>query len=144
MLSFIIFSVTAYGLAVLIADAKIFGVPAASFPESPTREDFTKSAKVGILRVRQYILRVGVFRKLLSCYLCLGVWCGMGSHWLMYLYALVNTKWRDSYFLWGQFDLQNMIISTIIAAVIGGPVCYAIDLGVTHLEKGASDPEEWN
>ncbi len=142
MLELSLFSLAVYGLAFLLADAKIFGCPANGFPSDPTEDDFAAVARKGMIPLRQLLLRIRFLRKLLSCYFCLGVWCGMVVHGLLYTLAHVNPYWRDSYSLWGPLEPLNVIISTLLAALVGGPVCYAVDLVITWLETASSDYEE--
>jgi len=126
-----------YGLAFLVADAKIFGCPVTDYLEKPEDIQYIKTA--GIVQLRQQLFRYIILQKLLSCYFCMGVWCGAAIHLnilAMHHYGVQNLS---SYFLLVQSeDAIAIILSTVNAALLGGPACYTVDLAVKALEKAAN------
>jgi hypothetical protein len=134
----LIFSILVYGLAFLVADAKIFGCPAKSFYDQP--EDVAYIREVSILPLRQIFMRWRwcgrVIKSLLTCYFCLGVWCGalihlalLGLHQLDSSVPLLSSYPLLSCTLWGT------LVSTALAAIAGAVSCYLLDLLVQVLEN---------
>lgn len=132
-LSFFIFIFLSYGLAFLAADATIFGVSTQSFLEDPEDEEYIRTE--GVFPFRRWLLRYNFFCKLFKCYFCMGVWSGAVAHVLLILYAYLNPKWRNSYFLWGPIDVWALVVGLIIAAIIGAVGSYLVDLVVVYLER---------
>jgi hypothetical protein len=138
-LSFLLFVFISYGLAFLAADASIFGVSAKGFLKDPSDEEYIRSA--GVFPFRRWVLQFPLtfvrnfFQKLLKCYFCMGIWSGVGAHLLLSLYSHVNPSWRNSYFLWGPIDLKNLVVGSMVAAVIGAVGNYILDLCIGFLEK---------
>jgi hypothetical protein len=130
----LVFCASTYGLAYLVADAKIFGCPTASYVEDPTDTEYIRS--VGVLPIRQLVLRFGFFRKQFQCYFCLGVPSGATIHGLFLLLAWADktSPLLDSYFMLGRSTL-GIIVSTLLAAILGCAVCGVTDLMVRVLEN---------
>jgi hypothetical protein len=141
MAALLIFFLLTYGLACLVADAKLFGCPAKSFYADPTDVQYIRENSV--LPIRQAVLRLfpGTWfsrwiKLLLTCYLCLGVWCGAAVH-----LALVGLDRLDptvpllsSYPLLSSTALGNLV-GMVLSAVAGGVACYVLDLLVQALEN---------
>ncbi len=123
MSQFIIFSFLTYGLAFLLADAKIFGRPV---------NDQTDES--GIIPLRQHLLKINFVQKLLTCYYCLGVWCGAIVFWIIVL--------AREYFTVSLSGIGDYVAGTVLSAILGGPVCYAIDLMMQALENIVSPPDK--
>lgn len=127
----LIFSLLAYGLAFLVADAKIFGCPATDFYQDS--EDYTYIRSAGILPLRQIVMRwrwcSRVVHALLTCYFCLGVWCGGLIHLsLVGLFQLEpSVPLLSSYPVLSR-TLWGTVICTVMAAILGGGVCYLLEL----------------
>jgi len=132
--SILLFAVATYGLTFLIADATLFGCSAHDYPENPTYDEWEAIKQEGIVKIRQRVLRVRFFQKLLGCYFCTGVWTGIVMHWVLLWYAHVNPSWRNSYLLWGPFELWSGLLGSFVAACAGGTVCYGIDRAIVYLE----------
>ena len=139
----ILFFLSTYGLAYLIADAKIFGCPVQSYLEDPDDYEYIDTA--GIIRIRQVLLRSGLLwgiparwaKELMRCYFCMGVWCGATVHLCFVFLAQENTKIRDSYLLTSR-STAGFWICCGIAACAGSTSCYIIDLIIQKLEKSLS------
>jgi len=133
-----VFVLLVYGLACLVADAKLFGCPAKSFYADPTDEAYIREHSV--LPLRQFVMRwrwCGRWvQLLLTCYLCLGVWCGAAIHLsLVGLFRLdPSVPLLSSYPLLSHTTL-GVVICTALAAVAGGAACYVLDLSVQVLEN---------
>jgi hypothetical protein len=140
----LVFPILVYGLACLVADAKLFGCPAKSFYADPTDVQYIRDHSV--LPIRQIVMRWQRWswlsrwvHLLLTCYLCLGVWCGAAIH-----LSLVGLSQLDplvpllrSYPLLSG-TIPGTVICTILAAVAGGVSCYILDLVVRVLENKAA------
>lgn len=130
-----LFSILVYGFAFLAADAKLFGCPVKDYNDNPTDVDYIRSC--GTLPIRPIFLKLKFFRELLSCYFCMGVWTGSAAHAVLVLLAPYNVHILDSYILLSN-TATGTAISFLIAAVIGGPVCYLADIMVQILENLAT------
>jgi len=134
-----LFTLLVYGISFLAADAKIFGCPIKDYNDNPTDTEYIKSA--GMIPVRQLFLKVSFFRELLSCYFCLGTWAGVLAHGTLVLLAPYNTHILNSYPLLST-SIFGTVASFLVAAVIGGPLCYIMDKLIQVLEKLSDRTED--
>ena len=134
----LVFSLLVYGLAFLVADAKIFGCPAKSFYQDPSDTDYIRGVSVVPLRqiVMQWRWCHRVVELLFKCYFCLGVWCGAAIHLFLVGLSQLDPKvpLLSSYPLLSSTTLGT-VVCTVLAAVVGGGVCYILDLLVQVLEN---------
>jgi hypothetical protein len=74
------------------------------------------------------------FRELLSCYFCLGVWCGVAIH------ILLRSFFGPTYWLWHPHTPLGWSEGVAVAALAGAPLCYVLNLLVKLLEEKTSSP----
>lgn len=157
----LVFSLLVYGLAYLVADAKIFGCPARAFYADPTDVSYIREHCV--LPLRQIVMRWGyplvsqesalaalvsaeapaitpgkrsIFKLFLTCYFCLGVWCGALIHLaLIGLFHLDPSVPLISSYPLLSLTLPGILVGTVLAAVAGAVMCYILDLLVQMLEN---------
>jgi len=127
-----LFALLVYGYAFLAADAKLFGCPTTDYKDQPDDTEYIRHA--GILKIRQLFLKNAFFRELFSCYFCLGVWTGMLAHGTLVVLAPYNPHILNSYILLSN-DIVGSVSSFVVAAVIGGPLCYISEIVIQILEK---------
>jgi len=121
-----------YGYAFLAADAAIFGCSIKDYNKDPIGALVRHPS--GTLTVRHVFFKVAFFRELLSCYFCMGVWAGMAAHGTLVLLAPYNPHILNSYILLSSGP-TGTAISFLVAAVVGGPLCYIVDNSVQLLEQ---------
>lgn len=134
MLHFLVFACVAYALSYLQADAKIFGCSTQSYLENPEDQEYLKNE--GVFPFRLWLLNSsGFFRKLLKCYLCMGLWNGPIAHTILTFYGEHNLTFRNSYFLGGPLDLETVLYGSMVAALVAAVTNYVIDLGISLAES---------
>jgi hypothetical protein len=117
--SLLIFILVCYSLAFLIADASIFGCGTAAYNEDPDNREYIWSK--GIFKIRPYFLLVPFFRKLFTCYFCLGVWVGFVAHPLLY-YAL-GTR----YLLFHENTSSAWLLNLVVASLLSSSGCLVVN-----------------
>jgi hypothetical protein len=129
----LVFSLLVYGLACLVADAKIFGCPAKAFYQAPDDAAYIRESCQLVMRWQWCSHTV---KLLLTCYLCLGAWCGGAIHLsLVGLFILDPTVPLLSSYPLLSSTLPGILIGTALAVVAGAVVCYILDLLVRVLEN---------
>ncbi len=126
VLSGIVFSLVVYGLAFLFADAHIFGCDASSFKKDEKWDDVKH---IGMIPLRPLVLRFRFFRELLKCYFCIGVWCGLLVHPLLWHF------FGQGYFLCHPNKPLAWFEGLVLSALVSAPTCYIINLNVQWFEK---------
>lgn len=134
LVTLLVFSLLVYGLAFLVADAKIFGCPTKAFLKEPTDVEYIRNA--GVIPFRNILLKSHFFQLLFECYFCMGVWCGAVIHLLLtLLHRLDNSvPLLDSYPLLSS-SVFGIVVTTLLASILGAVVCYLTDLVVQVLES---------
>lgn len=133
MLHFLVFSCVVYGLSYLQADAKIFGCSTQSYQENPEDQEYLKHE--GVFPFRLWLLNSSkFFRKLFSCYFCMGVWNGPIAHVILLFYGEHNLTFRNSYFLGGPMDLETVLYGVLIATLVAPVTNYVIDISISLAE----------
>ncbi len=127
-----LFTLLIYGYAFLAADAAIFGCSIKDYNKDPIGALARHPS--GTLNIRHIFFRFSFFRELLSCYFCLGVWTGMAAHGTLVLLAPHNPHILNSYLLLSSGPVGTAV-SFLVAAVLGGPLCYVTDTAIQILEK---------
>jgi hypothetical protein len=136
-MSLLLFALLTYGLVFLLADARIFGCDAKEWNKAlALQEDcleigdqkLLECQEKGILKWRQRLLRHSFFSDLLGCYYCTGWWVGPVAYWLLLGAGMQFTYVPDTIF--------QAVVSTVVAAPLGGVSAYVIDTIVLRLEKG--------
>lgn len=126
---FFTFILVTYGLAFLIADAHIFGCDAGTYKSYEGSPDEYEAYKIGIIKIRPYLMRFEFFNEQFNCYFCLGVWCGVFLHWpLRYLYG-------DAYWIPHSPTHLGWTIAIACSALASAPCCYIVNLVVKRLEQ---------
>ena len=134
MLHLLVFACVAYALSYLQADAKIFGCSTQSYLENPVDQEYLKNE--GVLPFRLWLLNHSCFfRKLFSCYFCMGIWNGPIAHLVLLFYSDHNLTFRNSYFLGGPLDLKTVLYGALVAALVAPATNYVIDLGISMAES---------
>lgn len=127
------FALLTWGLAFLLADAKIFGCSTQHYVGSLTAGDSAEACHVltqeGTLKIRNKLLRLKFFRDLLSCYFCLGIWCGPVAH-IALRYGTPSHQW-----VLHTSEQQGWILGLLLSSVLGGAACYVVNLLVGALER---------
>ncbi len=129
----VIFALLTWGLAFLLADAKIFGCSSRAYAELLVENETAEAHHIlmqdGTLKLRNLFLKLRFFRDLLSCYFCLGVWCGPAAHLLL--------RWGlpDQQLIPHAGTATGWGLGLLMAAALGGACCYAVDLLFGALEK---------
>lgn len=144
--SLLLLGLLAFGLAFLAADASLFGVSAKGYVEVLTEEEGldpefqdAEALRVsdGILRLRNGLLKIKFFRELLSCYFCLGLWCGMAAHALLVAFSQLPEAGQVSYALAHGNSVWAWLGGLLVGGLVGAPLCYGLDLLYGRMEKGA-------
>jgi hypothetical protein len=153
--SLVLLGLLAFGLAFLAADASLFGVSAKGYWETVSEaEELTDAgfqeeavdkyhevedmlASNGVLRIRNRLMRVRFFGELLSCYFCLGLWCGMAAHALLVAFSRLPDG-GFSYALAHGNGVWAWLGGLLVGGLVGAPLCYGLDLLYGRMEEGAS------
>jgi len=124
----LLFAVLTYGLTFLLTDARIFGCDAKLWLDAP---DPSRDCRdIGILKIRQRLLRYSFFQDLLGCYFCAGCWMGPLAHWLLTLGL------GPRYLLHGaDAPPGTVVILTLISIPLGGVCALFLDTLALRLEK---------
>jgi hypothetical protein len=144
--SLILLGLLTFGLAFLAADASLFGVSAKGYVKTVAEAEewddagfqddaFSKFEEAdqlletnGLLKIRNRLLRVRFFRELLSCYFCLGLWCGMAAHTLLVAFSRLPEVGQTSYALAHGNSVWAWLGGLFIGGIVAAPLCYGIDL----------------
>jgi hypothetical protein len=123
----LLFALLTYGIVFLVADARMFGCDAKKWNVAgdPVRD----CRDIGILKIRQRLLRYDFFSELLGCYFCTGCYAGPVAHWL--LICGLGT----AYPLYPQGPAGAAVIMTLVSIPLGGVVAFGIDTILLALEK---------
>jgi len=134
-MDFIVWVFFVYGLTFLLADARIFGCDTTQFVQVmkqfeglPIEEWWPEVKGVGILPIRQHLLKIKFFRELLSCYFCTGTWVGIVSHLLFYFF------FQDHYFLHHPNAYPCWISGFAVSAIATGSVTFLVGRVIDKLE----------
>lgn len=144
--SLLLLGLLTFGMAFLVADSSLFGVSAKGYYETVSEaEDLTEDgfleeaeakyeevkdmlASNGIFRIRNRLMRTRFFGELLSCYFCLGIWCGMASHTLLVAFSRLPEAGGMPYALAHGNGVSGWLGGLAIGGLVGAPLCYGIDL----------------
>ena len=148
--SLLLLGLLSFGLAFLVSDARIFGMSSKEYLDIRAEAEELDDAELhdeatfkfqeleqilsreGILRIRNPLLRIRFYRELLSCYFCLGLWCGMAAHWLLVDFSRTSGM---PYALAHGTSLWAWLGGLAISGLVGAPLCYGFDLLYGWLER---------
>lgn len=119
-MSLIVFVLVSFGLAFMIADARIFGCDTEAYNEAPDDTKFIWS--IGFLKIRPYLLQFRFFRELFSCYFCLGTWTGPVVY-----YALGYPMFQ-----------RPTLLGFVLSALVSATGCYLLHSLVNFLNTVAA------
>jgi len=139
-----LYVVAAWWCCFLIADARIFGCDTTGYNETPMLTDGADPARdkyeqqrydawvreTGVIKVRQYLLRISFFRELFSCYYCLGsLWVGVPLHlWFREFFG-------PRYLLHhaDEASLATWVFSALLGCALAGTGAYALNKAIDRL-----------
>jgi len=131
-----------YGLCFLAADARIFGVDTTRYVETlhtlgivVTKDELEQIRTMGIVPLRQQVLRVRFLREHLSCYFCMGVWAGPVVHWIAMQMMSFGSPWQmQDYFLNHPDTSVGWLYGSVCAFLIGATSSYLVNTVVAAFE----------
>lgn len=127
--SFLLYVLGTYGLSFLLADAHIFGCDAEEYVNLRKAGLASEISKKGMVNLRPHLLRFRFFRKLFTCYFCLGAWCGPAMH------VLLINFYDTNYWLYHEQTLSMYSLALLLNVLIGAPLNYGTNLVFRRLES---------
>ena len=120
------FALLTYGIAFLLADARIFGCDAKLWNSGAEPEETCKN--IGVFKLRQHLLHFSFFSDLLGCYFCVGCYAGPIAYWLLWFGQ------GSDHSLHFAATLSAAVVMTVVSIPLGGAVAYGIDAIVSKIE----------
>ena len=141
-MSLIVFILLVYGLCFLAADARIFGTDTTAYVTTlhgdvePTEQDRVWVNSLGVIPLRQRLLRVRFIREHLCCYFCMGVWAGPLTHWIAMQMQNFGSPWQtQDYFLNHPNTGVGWFCGCVVAFLIGAAGSYVVNAFIVKLEE---------
>lgn len=129
----VIFALLTWGIAFLLADAKIFGCSTQEYKMTLHADERPEEATYllkhgGIWKFRNFFLKNKFFQEMLGCYFCLGFWCGLCAHVLLH-YA------SKHHFIQHAGTFRGWALGLTLAGILGAVLSYLVNLIIGILEN---------